>query len=893
MIKFLIWNCHSVRGKLDELTSFMSSHSIDVALLSETWLVAGTNFFIPGYTIFRADRYKGGAAILIRSNIPHNHISTKSMGFAESISTVLRINNSNIRVSAIYISPAASRAQSTSFFSYLLNRPGQHLIGGDFNCKHVAWNNTKSCYKGVDLFNLCTKFNFDIVRPDQPTHIPYKGKLSTIDFALSRSYLNLSNAVTINDLSSDHLPVVLSSGSFTLNEEMSFNFAKANWRKLCSVVESRLETEQLAPSSREEIDTSISSLTDIITDGIEQAVPKHKKNIQRYKFSSRIEMLVKNRNYFRRLYQRTGLAAYKSCTNQLNRQIRREIWEEKKELLNAKLGSLTYADNSLFRVSKSLKHRKSLIPPLEMNDFRAYTDADKAEMLASTYLEVHQSSANSISKHDAIVKESIEALPQRQSDLVEEARPEEITKILCSLKVKKAAGPDSIPNGALRALCSCRRFVALLCSIFNQCLSLSYFPPEWKKAEILPIPKSSPASSNPSDYRPISLLSTLSKVFERIILDRLNAFEAENSITIQQQFGFKPKHSTVQQIMRITESVTMGFNKNRSTGMVLLDLRKAYDSVWIDGLVFKLMKFKYPIYLVKLVSSFLNGRSAHVRVGEVKSSEFLIPAGVPQGSIIAPHLFNVFINDIPIPKKGKLALFADDTAFIVDSSWKNLAYIKKHLLDALISFHSFFLEWKIFLNNSKTEFIMFSKSRVMLDKCSKDNILFNNHSLKWKPHVKYLGVVLDSKLLFKHHIDHIISKANGITFKKLYCLIGRKSRVSVDCKIRLFKAVIRPILSYACPVFVNCAKSHLNKIQTFQNKVLRIMLNVKWSDFIPNEKIHMDGKIPEILPFFIKITNKFYSSCNNHENPLINSLGQYDYNSLEFRLKHNLPKPSA
>ena len=194
--------------------------------------------------------------------------------------------------------------------------------------------------------------------------------------------------------------------------------------------------------------------------------------------------------------------------------------------------------------------------------------------------------------------------------------------------------------------------------------------------------------------------------------------------------------------------------------MVLLDLRKAYDSVWSDGLIYKLMKFNYPNYLIKLIYSFLQNRFAYVSVNNADSADYLVPAGAPQGSVIAPHLFNVFINDIPIPEKGNLALFADDTAYFIESRWKDLKYIKNHLISALNVFQSFFSDWKIFLNHNKTEFIVFSKSTKMLNKCESDVITFNNLTFNWKSHVKYLGVILDSKLLFKKHVDFVLGRAN-------------------------------------------------------------------------------------------------------------------------------------
>jgi hypothetical protein len=254
-------------------------------------------------------------------------------------------------------------------------------------------------------------------------------------------------------------------------------------------------------------------------------------------------------------------------------------------------------------------------------------------------------------------------------------------------------------------------------------------------------------------------------------------------------------------------------------------------------------------------------------------------------------LFNLFINDIPIPNNGHLCLYADDTALVVDAQWKNLKTVKNLLLKSLHSIHNFFVDWKIHLNESKTEFSIFSKSTKMLQKMRNDKIVYNNSSFDWKPSVKYLGVVLDNKLLFKEHIDLIVKKASAACFSSLYCLLKRNSHVSLDSKLRIYKAYIRPIMTYACPVFANAANCHINKLQLFQNKILRMILDIKWNDFKSTQDIHDSANIPLIRDFIVKISRNFYSKSLSHSNHLINKLGNYDTDSLPFPVKHRLPKP--
>ena len=199
--------------------------------------------------------------------------------------------------------------------------------------------------------------------------------------------------------------------------------------------------------------------------------------------------------------------------------------------------------------------------------------------------------------------------------------------------------------------------------------------------------------------------------------------------------------------------------------------------------------------------------------------------------------------------------------------------------------------WKIFLNPSKTEFTIFTKSTKMIEKMNNGIVKFENHTFKWSPVVKYLGIYLDTKLLFKNHIEKSIKKANGICFSSYYCLLNRKSPVSLDSKLRIYKSCIRPLMTYGCPVFANAAKCHINKMQLLQNKILRMILNVHWSDFKSTEEIHCMAGVPLISSFINQITENFYMRTSGHDNVLFSSLGNYDKDSLSFRVKHKLPKP--
>ena len=269
--------------------------------------------------------------------------------------------------------------------------------------------------------------------------------------------------------------------------------------------------------------------------------------------------------------------------------IRRQVRSEKFKIYDDKLKQLNFIDNSLFDYSKSLKRKNRSIPPLKVGDSLYYSDQEKAEIFARSFKESFSCSQNVVSKFDDTVSRSINSLDSIISSEVAVISQEEIKSTFHSLNPRKAAGQDGIGNQALLVLSNSNLFVSLCSSLFNACLRLSYFPKSWKVAKILPIPKSITDRGDPDKFRPISLLSCLGKSFEKILLNRLNDFETESSIFIKQQCGFRSQHSTTHQVLRISEDISFGFNKNKSTAMVLLDLRKAFDSVWHDGLIHQLL----------------------------------------------------------------------------------------------------------------------------------------------------------------------------------------------------------------------------------------------------------------------------------------------------------------
>lgn len=184
-------------------------------------------FDIPGFTSYRSDRSRGGVAIFIRSSIPHFGFTKYNFDYAESCTISVLLDNVAVKVTSIYCSPSASRSQSHVFFQKILSPTGPHIVAGDFNCKHIEWNNISFDRKGSDLLHLFNSLNYSISKPDEPTLYPYVGDPSTVDFVVAKNFAAISPLEVLNELN----------GATFQQESDRLDLSKVNWPKCLKLVE--------------------------------------------------------------------------------------------------------------------------------------------------------------------------------------------------------------------------------------------------------------------------------------------------------------------------------------------------------------------------------------------------------------------------------------------------------------------------------------------------------------------------------------------------------------------------------------------------------------------------------------------------------------------------------
>jgi hypothetical protein len=325
-----------------------------------------------------------------------------------------------------------------------------------------------------------------------------------------------------------------------------------------------------------------------------------------------------------------------------------EQWE-------TKLANTELTPQVIWPIVKSLTDRDGPRAPTAIHCLLGlkYHPEDKAKAIADC-------SESQFTPHDLCDENHERLLEARVQALLEarRIRPYDLQKLLNSLKLKKACGIDGIPNECLRHLP--RRPLVHLSHLINHCIRLSHFPTCWKEAKVVALLKPGKDPKLPQNLRPISLLSSMGKVFEKVILGIVKIHIGENNLHNASQFGSRAHHSTTLQCMRLVGHVSLNFYSNMSTAAVFLDIEKAFDTTWHPGLLYKLSKLQFSTRLIKRINSFLSQRKFRVSVeGEISTPRYM-QAGVPQSSVLSPTLYNLYINDTPQTPDVNLALFGDD-----------------------------------------------------------------------------------------------------------------------------------------------------------------------------------------------------------------------------------------
>ena len=800
---------------------------------------------------------------------------------AEASAISLEVGNQKITLVSAYNPPSNIETED---IDKLLAMSNSMIIAGDLNAKHGNWNCRVTNNNGQKLINYYynTQQNFEIIAPWETTHYPDTGATPDIlDIALVKNLTFQIEIKVLNNLSSDHLPVELKfSGKLKMAETRTVWLYKfAHWEQFRNDVDKNLPSCKLETS--QEIDSGVETLTRVIQEAMKLNIPKRKIREHKPQLPERIKSLFRQRNEARKKWQRnhTNLS-HKREMNRLREEIRNEIKNHESEKWDSTLENLDPRNmKEIWDISKRVKYVHTPLPPLTYNNQTATTAKEKVNTFAETLSQTFTPGPIIDNKFNKQTEDMVTAfIKEKQKTKIRPSSVPEVIWQIRHLKDRKSPGPDEIQNLVLKNLPNSA--LKSLTNIINAIFKLQYFPKPWKTGNILLFPKHGKDLHHPENYRPITLLNTMSKVAEKIINKRLRYNLKQLDIIRNEQFGFRPHHDTTAQLMRHVVHITRGFNENRATVGLYLDIKQAFDKVWHNGLIRKLIEYQIDDAMILILINYLHERHFVVKYQNETSNKTKINSGVPQGSILAPTLFITYINDIPHSHQNNnstIHIFADDTLITSQSIDPELA--AQRVQENITLLEDWLSKWRIQINTNKCQAIMYSRKTSILSNLP-PKLTIKGEQIDWTPQVKYLGVTLDNKLHFKPHITNALGKAHG-QLKRLYPLLNEKSKLHNRVQITMYKTLLRPILTYASPIWAQAAKRHINKLQVFQNRILYNATKIP--RYTPVNILHHHAEIDTIEDFILTTSCKFHIKCEGHENPLVASLCHYNTSNNKYK----------
>ena len=826
-------NIRSLKNKVIDVQQFLLENPYDLYTLSETWLnedscmreinsIAGYHF--EGKS--RKGKSGGGVGCYISDRIKYNRreeLETENLELMWL--EIMRSNSSPIYVGVLYRKP--STLDIGNFFSALeenvdkvFNLSNNVILMGDFNCNMLTENSFSK--KVTEVCNTMTMTQVI----EHPTRItPYSETL--IDLIMHSNSIPVASSgvqtvgfsdhslvyIVIKSKMSSSIPSISTFRSFRSFDENEFkeDLRNINWAEFENY------------SSVEELWEKFKNLFNELSDKHAPYVTVRRKERGVPWITDEYIQLARDRDYFRKKFNQTKenqywekYKFYRNKANNLNKCLKTNYYKSKL----IKCGNDISKNWSILKNLLPSKKKESTSYKLSIKEQHVTDQKDIAEILNKTFNDVCDTLSKDLPPNIDSV-ESMGTLPEialkfKFTEITEEF----VMRELQNLDVKKAVGVDGLD---MRLLKIAAEYISRpLTILFNCSINTGQLPEEFKTAKIIPIHKG--GTCDPQNFRPISLLPSISKILEKAVHQQLYSYLNNNDLLSDRQSGFRPFHSTSTCLTEITDFLLDNMNSKQLTGSIFLDLRKAFDVIPHD-LILRKMKY-YGIRNCELewFSRYLMNRKQCVSIKGTTSSLLEVKSGIPQGSILGPLIFCLYINDIsklPFHSNTKISLYADDTAMF--NTDQNLTKIQRNLQSDFDLISNWLVINRLFLHPQKTKVMLFGSKRKLSNQhlCIKHNDIV----LESVDQMKYLGVILDNKLNWSLHISHIANKIS----RSIGCIRRIKTYLSQKHLINLYFALILSYIDYCCTAWGNCSITSMNKIQKLQNRYARLVLNTDYT----------------------------------------------------------------
>ena len=646
-INILHWNAEGAYNKKLPLAQRLKKEEIHIACLQETHLKESQRFSMRGYQVYRQDREgrsKGGVAILVKNCIPAQEFTIDTNDQAEIHGVDIKVDNQQMRIFNVYCPPAKELSLD------LMDIPeDQCLIVGDFNSHSEAWGYAEADRRGEEVEDWQIEKNLLLLNDpdDLPTFFSRRWLTSTTpDLAFATNDVSRKATRTILEQlgGSDHKPVKISIDmNFQPHQAKGlprWNFKRANWEKFATLSDWYAEGIR---NKQEHLNKKVRTLNQCILKAARESIPRGaRKNYQPYwteELQQQEDDVADAREKVEEDPTIENNIAFKEATAKHRRTLNQETrrcWIEKTQDLN-----LDKEGQKLWRLAKALNDEDSRSSPITLlEDGQMKTGKQAADLLMKQYAE--NSDLEVPADRTKEVREAQDTFTGQEGE-PEMNQPftlRELEEAMLSLKKKKAPGADQITNEMLLHLGP--KAKKKLLQLYNESWKSGIVPQIWREAIMVPVHKKGKEKSKAGSYRPISLLSCVGKLLERMINTRLMWHLEEKNHISPEQAAFRSNHSTEDQVTYLAQAIEDGFQEKKHTLAVWIDIEKAFEKVWKDGLKLKLRQCGVHGRMFRWIGQYLNNRKARTRTGQHYSKEKVLKQGVPQGGVLSPTLFPCF-----------------------------------------------------------------------------------------------------------------------------------------------------------------------------------------------------------------------------------------------------------
>jgi len=820
-LKCVLCNTRSLLNKLDYLKLLLQSCSVDVMLVMESWL----DNSIPDsmiisqsdFNCYRKDRDRngGGVCILVNSSINVIPVTLpKKFCHLEIVAIDVIGCDLKNRIIAVYRPPHNDQSaqqyinDTVACLRVLTEVNHPCIIAGDFNLPGIDWNflsgsNSCLCAPFIDFVQDAGLYQF-VTSATRGEHI-LDIVLSNDPFLVSDCWIDIPFGFdSPHSKPSDHNTVHfsihcgLSTSSDAPGDFVYRDYAHADYIGLNNYLSS-VDWQALLVNSYD-INMYWNNFVYAIDSAVAMFVPlKYTKSLsikQRRKYPYFIRQLFRKRHAAWRLYHRFGSAQVQNKYLMLDKKCKQAVYNFETEVEQNLIDS---GDSGRFYryVNNKIVSRTGIgVLKSEHGDL-LHDDLDKAECFNTFF--------SSVFTHDNGIIPPIHRKEKKGCFTDVTFTYDDVFKVIVNLKSKYSTGPDGFSSIFLKNLAPSISFPLML--IFDQSFQSGTIPDIWKTATITPVFKKG-CSCVVSNYRPISLTCICCKIMESIMKQKMLDYLLQYDLISRQQHGFLSRHSTCTQLLECVNDWTMAINNSYNVDVAYIDFSKAFDSVCHSKLIHKLESFGFGGKLLAWIKCYLSNRSQRVKVGNSFSSFTSVQSGVPQGSVLGPLFFLLYINDLVDVFGDFLSakLFADDVKVYVVIDDDAKVNILQDGLDMLKGWSDM---WQLDLSLHKCLVLHIGNDDNVCQSYNVDGI-----KLSSKNETVDLGIIMDGKLRFDKHILSMVNKAHAKAALIRRCFRSRDQNLL----FRAFTVFVRPMLEYCSSVWNPHYRCDIDKIESVQRR---------------------------------------------------------------------------